>query len=314
MSDKIMDDENFFELRNVNKFFHRIHAVNDVSFSIARGEVHALLGENGAGKSTLMNIIAGVYKPDSGEMFLGGLPYSPDNPRQARNNGVSIVFQELSLFTLQTVADNIFAGKELVSGYVLDRREMNKRASLILEEMELDINPDMSVRNLSIGQQQWLEIARALSDDAKILILDEPNSALNIHETNILFKIIERLKERGLTIIYISHRLDEVFEIANRVTIMRDGQYITTLEKKDANMDTVIQIMLNRKSTKLFERIPSETGKNILEVHHLGIKNEAEDISFSLAEREVLGLSGLVGSGVEAVLSVLFGLKKKEFR
>ncbi|MDR3255560.1 MAG: ATP-binding cassette domain-containing protein [Synergistaceae bacterium] len=304
-----MENENFFEIRNLNKSFNRIHAVNDVSFSIAKGEVHALLGENGAGKSTLMNLLAGVYKPDSGEMLFDGKPYNPENTSQARENRVSIVFQELSLFTLQTASDNIFAGKELTRTGRLDRRGMAERSGEILKEMELDIDSETPIKNLSIGQRQWVEIARALADDARVLILDEPNSALNIYETKILFKIIARLKEKGITIIYISHRLDEVFEIADRITIMRDGQYIVTLKKEESSVDTVIPIMLNRKTTKLFERTQSEVGENVLDVQDVCVSDEIADISFKVASGEVVGLCGLAGCGIETILQALFGLR-----
>ena len=206
-------NETYFQLDHVCKSFHTVKAVNDVSFSIGKGEVHAICGENGAGKSTMMNLIAGVYRIDSGEMRLDGQVYDPKNPADARRAGVSIVFQELSMFSLQTTEMNIFAGKELTKGLSLDHKEMRRRTQQVLDEMELDIDLDTPVELLTIGQRQWIEIARAIADDAKILILDEPNSALNMYETEILFRLIREQTAKGMTILYISHRMDEVFDV-----------------------------------------------------------------------------------------------------
>ncbi len=301
--------ENFFELRHVKKHFHKIKAVDDVSFIIKKGEVHALLGENGAGKSTLMNLIAGVYRMDDGEMWLDGEPYAPRNTREARHAGVSIVFQELSLFSQQNVTRNIFAGKELKKKTGIDHESMNGRAKQILKEMCLDVDLSLPVSELSIGQQQWVEIARALADDAKILILDEPNSALNSQETAVLFEIITQLKAQGITIIFISHRLDEVFEIADRVTIMRDGHYITTLEAAETSADAVIPILLGQESHTLFERGTTATDEVVLEVKNLSVTGEAEDVSFTVHAGEVVGMAGLAGCGISGVIQALFGIR-----
>lgn len=194
MSDKIL------EFRDVCKNFHQVKAVNNVSFSLEKGEVHALCGENGAGKSTLMNLIAGVYRYDSGDMYLEGKKYQPRNPAEARKCGVNIVFQELSLFSLQDAERNIFAGREKCRGSILEHKRMRHRTAEILQEMELDININVPVKQLSIGQRQWIEIARALAGEAKILILDEPNSALNMYETQILFKLIRELTAKGINL------------------------------------------------------------------------------------------------------------------
>lgn len=303
--------DTILELKEVCKSFHQVKAVDHVSFSIQRGEVHALCGENGAGKSTLMNLIAGVYRYDRGEMILEGQSYRPGDPAEARRRGVNIVFQELSMFSLQTVDKNIFAGKEETRYGILCHEQMRERTRQILEEMELDIDMEVPVHKLSIGQRQWIEIARALAGQAKILILDEPNSALNMYETEILFRLIGELTNKGVTILYISHRMDEVFRIADRITVMRDGCYIKTLKKQDTSIDEIISLMLGRNEKCVFARRPSKKGNIVLEVQNLSVGTEVTDVSFSVCEGEVVGLSGLAGCGYEAVLEALFGLKQQ---
>lgn len=300
--------EYFFELSHICKSFHTVKAVNDVSFEIGRGEVHAICGENGAGKSTLMNLISGVYRYDSGEMKLEGKPYCPKNPAEARKAGVSIVFQELSMFSQQTTEMNIFAGKELTKFGFLDHKKMRERTQKVLDEMELNIDLDVPVQQLSIGQRQWIEIARAIADEAKVLILDEPNSALNMYETEILFRLIREQTAKGMTIIYISHRMDEVFDISDRITVMRDGRYIQTLNTKDTNVDEIISLMLGHDAKCVYTRAPSEKGEVVLDVEKLSAPG-LQDVSFSVRAGEVVGLSGLSGSGYEVLLKVLFGLE-----
>ena len=254
-------DDKILEIKNVCKSFHQVRAVRNVSFSIRRGEVHAICGENGAGKSTLMNLIAGVYRYDEGEMLIDGELYRPKDPAEARGRGVNIVFQELSLFSLQTADKNIFAGKEITKVGLLAHRKMKEKTARTLQEMELSIDGDKPVDQLTIGQRQWIEIARALADEAKILILDEPNSALNMYETEILFGLIEELTAKGITIIYISHRMDEVFRIADRITVMRDGSYIKTLEVKETSVDEIIALMLGKEAKCVFTRNTLEKGQ-----------------------------------------------------
>ncbi len=305
-------NENILEIKDICKSFHQVKAVDHVSFSIRQGEVHAICGENGAGKSTLMNLLAGVYRYDAGEILLGGELYRPKNPAEARERGVNIVFQELSLFALQTADANIFAGKEETKGGVMSHAKMREKTAQILKEMELDIDLGTPVHQLSIGQRQWIEIARALAGEAKILILDEPNSALNMYETEILFRLIRELTEKGITIIYISHRMDEVFKIADRITVMRDGRYIDTKKKDETTVNEIIALMLGRDAKCVFTRSGSEKGRTVLEVRGLTVKGRVEDLSFTVAEGEVAGLSGLAGSGYETVLKVLFGLERPD--
>lgn len=306
MSDYIL------EMKNICKSFHQVRAVKDVSFALKRGEVHAICGENGAGKSTLMNLIAGVYRYDDGEMLIEGQPYRPKDPAEARKRGVNIVFQELSLFSQQSADKNIFAGKEETKAGLLAHKKMMEKTMHTLQEMELSIDVEKPVSQLSIGQRQWIEIARALADDAKILILDEPNSALNMYETEILFQLIRDLTTKGITIIYISHRMDEVFDIADRITVMRDGSYIKTLQVEDTSIDEIIALMLGKESKCVFTRSAAQKGQVIAEGKGVSAAGKIEDVSFSVRQGEVLGLCGLAGSGYETLLQVLFGLKKMD--
>ncbi len=300
--------EAFFELNHICKSFHTVKAVNDVSFTIGKGEVHAICGENGAGKSTLMNLISGVYRCDSGEMRLDGKPFCPKNPAEARKAGVSIVFQELSMFSQQTTEMNIFAGKELSRFGFLNHKKMRERTQKVLDDMELNIDLSLPVQQLSIGQRQWIEIARAIADDAKVLILDEPNSALNMYETEILFRLIREQTAKGMTILYISHRMDEVFDISDRITVMRDGRYIQTRNTAETDVDEVISLMLGHNAKCLYTRAPSEKGEVVLQVEQLSADG-LRDVSFHVRAGEVVGLSGLSGCGYEVLLKVLFGLE-----
>lgn len=304
--------EYILEMKHICKSFHQVRAVKDVSFGLKRGEVHAICGENGAGKSTLMNLIAGVYRYDDGEMLIEGQPYRPKDPGEARKRGVNIVFQELSLFSLQSADKNIFAGKEETRAGLLAHKKMMEKTVHTLQEMELSIDVEKPVFQLSIGQRQWIEIARALADEAKILILDEPNSALNMYETEILFQLIRELTAKGITIIYISHRMDEVFDIADRITVMRDGSYIKTLRVEDTSIDEIIALMLGKESKCVFTRSVSQKGKVIAEGKEITVAGKVEEVSFSVRQGEVLGLCGLAGSGYETLLQVLFGLKRMD--
>ena len=302
--------EDILVLSEVCKRFHSVQAVNHVSFSVKRGEVHAICGENGAGKSTLMNLLAGVYQYDEGSIRLNGKDFRPKSPLEAKKAGVSIVFQELSLFPQQSAASNIFAGSELMKGGLLDQKAMLDKTREVLKSMDLEIDPEEPVNRLSIGQRQWVEIARAMANKSEILILDEPNSALNMYETQILFRLIEGLKEKGITILYISHRMDEVFYIADRITVMRDGHYISTLDTDKTSIDEIIALMLGRESRTLYQKHYVEPGETILQVENMTIPGRIEDISFDVRKGQVVGLSGLAGCGYEDVLKVLFGLEK----
>jgi ribose transport system ATP-binding protein len=298
------------EFQDVRKHFGGVKAVDGVSFSIAPAEVHAIVGENGAGKTTLMNVVAGVYLPDAGRILMHGEPYSPNSPRDARARGISIVFQELALFPSLSVAANIFMGKEMMHRSGLDHKAMREQAQATLKRMGVELSVSELVTDLSVGQQQWVEIARALTDRAKVLILDEPNSALNVAETEALFESIRHLRGEGITVIYISHRLEEVFQIADRITVMRDGQYIGTWGTAQTNISEIVAAMVGRQVTKLFDREPAPLGDVVLEVDGLSLDGRVEPVSFRARAGEVVGLVGLAGAGIVDLFEVLFGIRR----
>lgn len=304
-----MTQASILELQEIRKYFGGVKAVDGVSLAVAAGEVHAIVGENGAGKSTLMNILAGVYPSDGGSILLEGRPYAPGSPGEARAKGVSIVFQELALFPSLPVEANIFIDKEMIQGIRLDHQAMREQAQAVLDRMGVTLDPAEPVGNLSIGSQQWVEIARALTDNARVLILDEPNSALNQYETEALFRLIRHLKGQGITVIYISHRLEEVFQIADRITVMRDGHYIGTWETVQTTISDIVTAMVGRQVHKLFSRAPQPPGQVVLEARELAVPGKLEPVSFTVRAGEVVGLAGLAGAGITDLFEVLFGIQ-----
>jgi ribose transport system ATP-binding protein len=298
------------ELREIDKHFGGIHALKNVSFSINKGEVHAIVGENGAGKSTLMKILAGTYQPDSGQIIMEGNEVAFDNPHKAHEAGVNIIYQEFFSFPSLDVVANVFAGKEIENKIFLDEKEMRRRACDIFNRIGVNIDLDATVKNLSVADQQIIEIAKALVYSGKIVIMDEPNSALTDKETLALFTIIKRLKNQGITILYISHRLEEIFQICDRITVLRDGNYMGTWEKEKTDIPSVITQMIGRKLEEAFPEIIgiSRHVKPILEVKKLKLNNTLKDINFSINSGEVLGFAGLEGSGIRELFNVLFGL------
>jgi ABC-type sugar transport system ATPase subunit len=299
-------------LEQINKRFGGVAALRDVSFSIAKGEIHALVGENGAGKSTLMKILAGIYQPDSGQVYLRGEPVSLNSPLEARQAGVSIVSQELALFPHLTIAGNIFANREVtLSGGILDKRAMRDEAGRVLREMGVALNPSRKVGTLTVGEMQLVEIARTLHQQSEIVIMDEPNSALNAHESDRLFEILRGLRERGLTIIYVSHRLEEVFAISDRITVVRDGQYQGTWNIRETSIPKVITAMIGHQLEESFPNRPpvAETAPVVLSVHALAAAPALHEVDFDLRAGEILGFAGLEGSGIDEIFNVLFGLR-----
>ena len=299
-------------LEHINKRFGGVTALRDVSFSIARGEIHALVGENGAGKSTLMKILAGIYQPDSGQVYLRGEPVSLNSPLAARQAGVSIVSQELALFPHLSVTANIFANREsMFGGVLLKKRSMRDETKRVLKEMGVGLDPSRKVGSLTVGEKQLVEIARTLHHESDIVIMDEPNSALNAHETERLFEILRRLREHGLTIIYVSHRLEEVFSISDRITVVRDGQYQGTWNINETSIPGVINAMIGRQLEESFpQRRPvPEQAQTVLSVQNLSAEPALRDVSFDLHPGEIIGFAGLEGSGIEEIFNVLFGLR-----
>jgi ABC-type sugar transport system ATPase subunit len=299
-------------LENISKRFGGVAALRDVSFAIARGEIHALVGENGAGKSTLMKILAGILQPDSGQVYLRREPVTLNSPLAARRAGVSIVSQELALFPHLSIAGNIFANREAVYGIgILNKRAMRREAERVLREMGVALDPARKVAALGIGEKQLVEIARTLHQQSEIVIMDEPNSALSAHESERLFELLRRLRDRGLTIIYVSHRLEEVFSISDRITVIRDGRYQGTWRIAETSVSRVITAMIGR---QLEESYPvrqslADDAPVVLSARGLAAEPALVDASFELRAGEILGFAGLEGSGFEEVFNVLFGLR-----
>ncbi|MBI9013048.1 MAG: sugar ABC transporter ATP-binding protein [Clostridiales bacterium] len=299
------------ELKNVSKSFPGVKALDGVSFDLKAGEVHALLGENGAGKSTLMKIISGIHKRDEGSYKIGGKEILDINPKIAQSLGIAIIHQELNMCQDLTVAENMFLGREETKFGLLAQKHLNEKAKAVLEQLKIDIDPEMVIRKLSVSKQQMVEIAKALSTNARILIMDEPTSALTEKECKELFRIINELKQNGCAIVYISHRLEELEEITDRVSIFRDGQYIITKPFKETNLDEIISYMVGREITEKFPKITTKKGEKILEVKNLS-SGLVKDASFDLFAGEIIGFSGLMGAGRTELVKALFGAERIE--
>lgn len=298
------------KVTGIYKSFEGVHALIGTDLDLRPGEVHALVGENGAGKSTLVKIITGVYQPDAGEIRFQGQPLTIANPMVARQHGIAAIHQEATLFPDLTIAENIFIEHQPLNpiSRLIDWRKMNEQAVQPLEQLGVKLDPRRKVRGLTIAQLQIVEIAKALSFNAQILIMDEPTSSLTLHEVADLFRIVDQLRGAGKTILFISHRLDEVFQIADRVTVIRDGHYVGTRSVKDVTRDELIRMMVGRTLSNLFPKIEVEPGEVVLKVEGLTKKGLFEDISFELLRGEILGLAGLVGAGRTDVALALFGI------
>ena len=297
-------------VEHVNKAFSGVAALQDVQFNLKQGEVHALLGENGAGKSTLMKIISGVYTRDSGDLVINGEKITHNlTPQSAQERGIGIIHQELNLCPHLTIAENIFLNREFSKAGILNRNKQNEEAKKYLKILDLDIDPDTLVKKLPVSKQQMVEICKTLSMDARIIIMDEPTSALTEKEIEDLFKIILKLRDEGRGIIYISHRLEEISRIVDRVTILRDGKYVTTMNYADTNLQEIISFMVGRTLTEKFPRIEVERGEKVLEVKNLSSPNGVgvKDVSFSLYRGEILAFAGLMGAGRSETVRAISG-------
>ncbi|MDE6212255.1 MAG: sugar ABC transporter ATP-binding protein, partial [Lachnospiraceae bacterium] len=283
-----------------------------VKFELRSGEVMALLGENGAGKSTLMKILSGVYTRDAGSLKIFGKEYGDLSPKQAQEAGVAIIHQELNMCRHLSVAENIFLGREISKGLSLNNAKMEAEAKKILDDLKIDIDPRQTVGDLPVSKQQMVEIAKALSINAKILIMDEPTSSLTAREIEDLFRIIKKLKSEGKGIVYISHRLEELQHIVDRVTIMRDGQYITSMDFSAVTMEQIISFMVGREIKEKFPRVECEKGKKVFEVKNLNAGKMVRDINFSVYEGEIVGFAGLMGAGRTETTRAIFGVDPKE--
>jgi ribose transport system ATP-binding protein len=299
-------------MEHIEKRFPGVHALNDVRFLLKSGSVHGLVGENGAGKSTLMKVLTGIYKRDSGSVEIKGRAVNYASPRDALNDGVVMIHQELNLMPHLSVADNIFIGKEPRKGFILDDAKKNMMTKELLESLHLDIDPRMRISRLSVAMQQMVEIAKAFSYSAEVMIMDEPTAALTTAEVRELFAFIRNMKARGLGIIYISHRLEELWEITDEVTVMRDGQFVGSLATADADMGRIIGMMVGRviyEEPKLNSMAPPDAPE-VLRVENLS-SPDVRDVSFSLKKGEILGFAGLMGAGRTEAMRLIFGATPK---
>ena len=300
--------ERLLEMRNIRKSFGATRALSGVSVDLHSGEVHALLGENGAGKSTLINILGGIVQPDSGSIVINGeVVGSFQDVQAARKYGIAVIHQEIVLVPHLSVAENIYLGREPTTGIGLkDSKAIYKQAREIIDSLDLDLDVGRPVRELSTAQQQMVEIVKAISFNARIVVMDEPTSSLSLPEVARLFEIIRRLKENGVGIIYISHRLDEIFEISERVTVIRDGAYIGTKLTADTDHQELVKMMVGRSLSAFYNRSFCAGTETLLSVDGLSKRGVFEDVSFSVRKGEVLGFSGLVGAGRSAYHGVAF--------
>ena len=303
--------EYILEMKNISKSFPGVQALKDVQLNIKAGEVHALMGENGAGKSTLMKCLFGIYKMDGGEVWFQGRQVNIKSPHEALRTGIAMVQQELEQVPERSVMDNIWLGRYPRRGIFVDDKKMYEDTQRIIADFGVSIDPRDRVGHLSVSMKQMADIVKAVSYDAKVIVMDEPTSSLTERETESLFKIIARLKENGCGIIYISHKIDEVLEIADRVTILRDGQWISTDNTQDMDADTLIRLMVNREIGNRFPPKDNEIGKPLLRVEDLSSLYEPrlDQVSFEVREGEILGIGGLVGAGRTELLECLFGLR-----
>lgn len=301
-------------MKGIDKSFPGVHALDHVDFEVRRGEVHALMGENGAGKSTLMKVLTGIYTKDSGQIIFEGREVEFHNTREAQNAGIVIVHQELNMLGHLTVAQNIFIGREFMKGIRIDDEKMNEEAEKLFKRLHINIDPSETMSNLTVGKQQMCEIAKAISHEAKVIIFDEPSAALTESEIEELFKIIRDLREHDLGIVYISHRMDEIKVITDRVTVMRDGTYVGTLITKDCTKDDIINMMVGRviyEDPKEKSNVKPDSPV-VLKVEHLNAGKMVQDVSFELHKGEILGFSGLMGAGRTETARAIFGADTKD--
>ena len=298
------------EMRGIAKRFGNFYALQDVNLDIYRGEIHALMGENGAGKSTLMKILAGAYTATSGEIKIDGVPFSISSPKDAIHAGITLIYQEIHLSPNLTVAENIFLGREIKTLFGLNRKQMDQEAQEVLDRLGAQFLSSQKVSSLTIAEQQQVEIARALHRNSRILVMDEPTAALSSRETEKLFALIKRLRDEGLAIIYISHRMAEIYELADRVSVLRDGKYVGSLVREEINSNTLVQMMVGRPLTDLFNKEKVPIGDEVLRIENLSDGKKVQHASLVVRAGEIVGLSGLVGAGRSELAHLLFGVSQ----
>ena len=301
-------------MTGIDKSFSTNQVLKGVNFSVEKGETHALMGENGAGKSTLMKILSGIYQRDAGIVEVKGKQVEYQHPSDAEADGIAVIHQELNILPELTIAENLFLGKELTNSKFgwLNNKEMNRIAKERLEELGLNISPTVLAKDLSVGRQQLVEIAKALMTNADIIIMDEPSAALTDREIDTLFEVIERLKRKGVSFIYISHRMEEIFAICDRITVLRDGASIGTKVIKETNFDEIVSMMVGRELGDRFPSSDKKIGDVKLQVSNLTREGEFEDVSFDVKAGEILGISGLMGAGRSEVVETIFGYRRQD--
>ncbi len=306
--------ETILKMQGIQKYFSGVHALKGVDFDLKAGEVHALMGENGAGKSTLIKVLCGIHKRDGGTVELFGEEVNFDNIAQSQEAGISVIHQELNMMNDLTVAQNMFIGREIRKGAFIDDRKMEAEAGKMFERIGVKIDPAVKLGALTVGKQQMVEIAKAVSRDCRLLVLDEPTAALTLPEVEELFKIMRELKEKGIGMIYISHRMDEINRISDRVTVMRDGEYVGTVNTAEVTKDDIVKMMVGRVimgEQKEKSNVPADAPV-VLEVKHLNAGKEVKDVSFTLRKGEILGFAGLMGAGRTEVARALYGADPKQ--
>ena len=306
--------ETILRMQGIQKYFSGVHALNGVNFELRAGEVHALMGENGAGKSTLIKVLCGIHKRDGGTVELFGEEVNFDNIAQSQAAGISVIHQELNMMNHLTVAQNMFIGREFISGGLIDDKAMEREAQALFDKMGVKIDPAVKLGDLTVGKQQMVEIAKAVSRDCKLLVLDEPTAALTLPEVEELFKIMLELKSKGIGMIYISHRMDEINRISDRVTVMRDGEYVGTVNTAEVTKDDIVKMMVGRVimgEQKEASNVAPDAPV-VLEVKNLNAGKEVKNISFTLHKGEILGFAGLMGAGRTEVVRALYGADKKQ--
>ena len=298
----------FFEMRGICKSFPGVKALDNVGFTVAEGEVRALVGENGAGKSTLMKILNGNYKKDAGEILIDGKAVDITDPQVADSLGITIIFQELNLVDELSITENIFAGRLSQKGRLINWKQLHTKAKALLERIGFEADPRKLVGKLTVAEKQMVEIAKALNRDARIILMDEPSATLTKKELDALFQIIRDLKSQGIAVIYISHRMEEIFEICESVTVMRDGQIIGTRQVAEVTSDELVEMMVGRELNAAYPKRNVKIGEEVLRVENLCRKDRKQDVSFSLHRGEVLGIAGLVGAGRTEIMRAVFGV------
>ena len=298
------------EMSHVTKAFGGVQALVDANLTLFPGEIHALLGENGAGKSTLLKTLAGVHSADSGDITLRGKAFDQGSTRESIEQGIAVIYQEPSLFPDLSLAENVYVGRQLTQGGLVDWAAMEREAKALFDRLGVQLDPHHKARGISIADQQIVEIAKALSTDATVIVMDEPTAALSSREVERLFQVARNLRDQGMAVVFVSHRLDEVFALCDRMTVMRDGATVGTKLIADSSEAEVVQMMVGREVSELFPKLPSAPGEVVLSVEGLGLEGQFKDISFEVRAGEIVGFAGLVGSGRSEVMRAIFGIDR----